>query len=78
MEELVPEPYRTEGWEYRDIPGWISRPMYELLRRTIGFDEHRILVHSQKNIDDQMMIHAQMIVSPNGFANLRKYQERHG
>ena len=70
-EPVLGKTYRADGWQYIDLPKWLSLEMKDYFLKIIGEDNYFIMAHSERVIEGEKYWRAQLLVSPDGQNNMR-------
>ena len=76
-EPIKGKTYIADGWEYRDVPGYLTQDAKELLLSIIGEDNYVVLAYSERVIEGDTCWHGQLLISPQGMENLKSNNRKH-
>lgn len=73
LQPPIPEPYKSQGWVYRDLPGKLSPEMWDHFLEILGPDNYTILAMSESKDPENPWKRGQFFISPQGMENLKAH-----
>lgn len=69
----IPEPYKSQGYVYRDIPGKLSPEMWDKLLAIFGEGNYVLLASSESKDPANPWKRGQFFLSPQALENLKAH-----